>query len=68
LRENDNGEESGSEGDQNDSDGKSSPREVEKSPIESAIPDGAKIAEVSDDEPLVSYSSFVELSHLLSFT
>jgi len=30
LRENDNGEESGSEGDQNDSDGKSSPREVEK--------------------------------------
>ncbi|KAL2341418.1 hypothetical protein Fmac_009358 [Flemingia macrophylla] len=52
LRENDNGEESVSEGNQNDSDGGSSPREVEKSPIESASPAGAKIAEVSDDEPL----------------
>jgi len=68
LRENDIGEESGSEGNQNDSYGKGSPREVEKSPIESASPDGAKIAEVSDDEPLVSYSSFVELSHLLLLT
>ncbi|RDX94616.1 Sister chromatid cohesion protein PDS5-like B, partial [Mucuna pruriens] len=52
LRENDNGEELGSEGNQNDSDGESSPREVEKTAIESASPDGAKIAEVSDDEPL----------------
>ncbi|KOM53264.1 hypothetical protein LR48_Vigan09g192300 [Vigna angularis] len=52
LRENDIGEESGSEGNQNDSNGKSSPREVEKSPIKSASPDSAKIAEVSDDEPL----------------
>ncbi|KAL2603500.1 hypothetical protein GLYMA_09G014600v4 [Glycine max] len=52
LGENDNGEESDSGGNQNDSDGESSPREVEKSPIESASPDGAKIAEVSDDEPL----------------
>ncbi|QCD77306.1 sister chromatid cohesion protein PDS5 homolog A-A-like [Vigna unguiculata] len=52
LRENDIGEESGSEGNQNDSNGESSPREVEKSPIESASPDSAKIAEVSDDEPL----------------
>ncbi|KAK7332449.1 hypothetical protein VNO80_29201 [Phaseolus coccineus] len=52
LRENDIGEESGSEGNQNDSYGKSSPKEVEKSLIESASPDGAKIAEVSDDEPL----------------
>ncbi|CAJ1962734.1 unnamed protein product [Sphenostylis stenocarpa] len=52
LRENDNGEESGSEGKQNDSDGGSSPGEVKKSTRESASPDGAKIAEVSDDEPL----------------
>ncbi|TKY72277.1 Sister chromatid cohesion protein PDS5-like B [Spatholobus suberectus] len=50
LRENDNGQESGSEGHQNESDGESSPREVEKSP-EPASPDDAKI-EVSDDEPL----------------
>lgn len=68
LGENDNGEESDSGGNQNDSDGESSPREVEKSPIESASPDGAKIAEVSDDEPLVNYSSFAELWHLLLFT
>ncbi|WVY92603.1 hypothetical protein V8G54_031691 [Vigna mungo] len=52
LRENDIGEESGSEGNQNDSNGESSPREVKKSPIESASPDSAKIAEISDDEPL----------------
>ncbi|RZB64213.1 Sister chromatid cohesion protein PDS5-like B isoform B [Glycine soja] len=53
LRENGNEEESGSGGNENDSDGeKSSPREVEKSPKESASPDGAKIAEVSDDELL----------------
>lgn len=68
LRENDIGEESGSEGNQNDSNGESSPREVKKSPIESASPDSAKIAEISDDEPLVNYSSFVESPRLLLFT
>lgn len=69
LRENGNEEESGSGGNENDSDGeKSSPREVEKSPKESASPDGAKIAEVSDDELLVNCSSFAELWHLLLFT
>ncbi|XP_020220399.1 sister chromatid cohesion protein PDS5 homolog A isoform X1 [Cajanus cajan] len=52
LRENDNGEESVSKGNQNDSDGETSPKEVEKSLTESVSPDGAKIAEVSDDEPL----------------
>ncbi|KAK7412751.1 hypothetical protein VNO78_04347 [Psophocarpus tetragonolobus] len=52
LRENDNREESGCGGNQNDGDGESSLKEGEKSPIESASPDGLKIAEVSDDEPL----------------
>ncbi|XP_027339072.1 sister chromatid cohesion protein PDS5 homolog A-A [Abrus precatorius] len=52
LRKNDDGGESGSEGNQNEGDGESSPIEVEKSLIESASPDGDRIAEVSDDEPL----------------
>lgn len=54
LRENVNGEESGSEGNQNNSDGGNSPREVEKSLAELTSPDGARIAEVSDNEPLVN--------------
>ncbi|XP_019419050.1 PREDICTED: sister chromatid cohesion protein PDS5 homolog A-A-like isoform X3 [Lupinus angustifolius] len=52
TRENVNREESGSEGDQNNSDDESSLRKEKKSPKELTSPDGAKIDEVSDHEPL----------------
>ncbi|KAK7331159.1 hypothetical protein VNO77_25376 [Canavalia gladiata] len=52
LRQNDIREESGSGGNQSDSDRGSTPREVERPLIESASPDGVRIAEVSDNEPL----------------
>ncbi|CAL0301082.1 unnamed protein product [Lupinus luteus] len=52
TRENVNREESGSEGNQNNSDDESSPRKEKKSPKEFTNPDGARIAEVSDHEPL----------------
>ncbi|XP_019425447.1 PREDICTED: sister chromatid cohesion protein PDS5 homolog A-A-like isoform X1 [Lupinus angustifolius] len=52
LRENVNVEESGSEGNQNSSDDKSSPRKVKKSLDELTSSDGARVAEISDDEPL----------------
>ncbi|KAK7303437.1 hypothetical protein RJT34_14343 [Clitoria ternatea] len=55
LRENDNEEKSGTGGNQNDSDGESSPREVEKSRVESASPGSATVAEVPDDEPLSNW-------------
>ncbi|KAF1890634.1 hypothetical protein Lal_00013229 [Lupinus albus] len=52
TRENVNEEESGSEGNQNNSDDKSGLREEKKSPKELTSLDGARIAEVSDHEPL----------------
>lgn len=67
-RENVNGEEeSGSERNQNDSEGESSPRKVKKSLIEITSPDDAKIADISDDEPLVNNSVLAELQHLVLF-
>ena len=63
LRENVNGEEeSDSEGHQDNSNVGGSPREMEKSHIESSSLDGARIAEISDDDaPLVNDLSFTVL-------
>ncbi|XP_061339796.1 sister chromatid cohesion protein PDS5 homolog A-like isoform X2 [Gastrolobium bilobum] len=56
LRENANGEEeSDSEEHQDNCNEKASPREMEKSHIESSSPDGARIAEISDDVPLCKW-------------
>ncbi|XP_019440010.1 PREDICTED: sister chromatid cohesion protein PDS5 homolog A-B [Lupinus angustifolius] len=55
-RENVNGEESGSEGNQSNSDDESSPRKVKKYLKELTSPDSARIAEVSDDEPLIKWN------------
>lgn len=53
LREN--GEESGSEGNQNDTEEESSPMEVKKPLAEPTSPDSARIStEVSEDVPLVN--------------
>ncbi|CAL0334541.1 unnamed protein product [Lupinus luteus] len=56
LRENVNGEESGSEGNQSNSDDESSPRKVKKYLKDLTSPDSARIAEVSDDEPLSKWN------------
>jgi sister-chromatid-cohesion protein PDS5 len=54
-RENVNEEESGSEGNQNESDGESSPsKEVKESLEDLPSPDGTKLSELPDDEPLVN--------------
>lgn len=58
LREKDDGKESDSGGNQDNSDMGSSPREMEKSHIESSSPIDAGTNEIPDDEPLVNYSVF----------